>query len=99
MFNEGDHMGSHGKALFTKLLGEDKQPSLLIGHWAIENSKKTESARWAAGTRLRVDVDLYDAHPELSTITRFEDPVDVDLAPHWVSKAELLENPGASPGK
>jgi hypothetical protein len=81
------------------LKGEYKQPSLLIGHWAILDSKKTESAQWAAGTRLRVDVDLYDAHPELFTITRFEDPADVDLPPHWVSKAELLMNPGVSTGK
>ena len=81
------------------LKGEYAHGSLLIGHWAIQNSKKTESAQWAAGTRLRVDVDLYHAHPELSTITRFEDPADFDLAPHWTLKAELLGNLGASPGK
>jgi hypothetical protein len=46
-----------------------------------------------------VEVDLYDAHPELSTITRFEDPADLDLAPHWVLKAELLGDPGASSAK
>jgi hypothetical protein len=69
--------------------------SLLIGHWAIQNSKRTASAQWEAGTRLRVESDLYDAHPELATITRFEDPADIDLARHWVLKAEVLESAGA----
>ena len=79
--------------------GEYSKPSILIVHWAIQKAKKTASAQWKAGTRLRVEADLYDAHPELATITTFEDPADIDLVPHWVLKAEWLGDAGASPNK
>jgi hypothetical protein len=81
------------------LKGECTHASLLLGYWAIQKARKTESAQWKEGTRLRVEVDLYDAHPELATITIFEDPADIDLVPHWVWKAELLDTAGASPKK
>jgi hypothetical protein len=77
--------------------GEYSKPSIPIVHWAIRKAKKTASAQWKAGTRLRVEADLYDAHPELATITTFEGPADIDLVPHWALKAEWLGDAGAPP--
>jgi hypothetical protein len=75
--------------------GELTDEKIMVVHWGMQDTKHTAAATWMPGLRQKLNLDLFDAHPELARITRAQEAFeDVLLNEYLAQKVTILpENP------
>jgi len=63
--------------------GDYTDRRIVVVHWGMKDGQHTPAAGWARGTRQRLIVEDFDAHPELDRITRASGAEDRTRAPYW----------------
>ena len=80
------------------LKGKYDAPSIVVVHWGMVGAEPTPAASWRPGTKQRLEIDLFQAHPELAHATASQDAYlgYEQLTEYWALKVETLHVPLAS---
>ena len=70
------------------LQGHYGEKHLLAAHWAIRDRRPAAAIGYERGLRLRLMLDLFDAHPELQDVPASRDADDFQLTAFWALETE-----------
>ena len=71
--------------------GALEDPEIMIVQWGMQDTQHTAAAMLKPGARLRLKMDLFDAHPELARISRAQEAFeDILLNEYWVLESNLV---------
>ena len=68
--------------------GQLKERDILAVHWGMKNKKLLPAARYRVGESHRLQLEPFDAHPELDRLMRNDDTEEFELPTYYVVRAD-----------